>query len=149
MPDAMDFELGSAPKSWACVPAMRTAMSRYPKASYIFFLDHTALIMDQNVSIHERFFANAVTLQIPDYPVVPPDSVIHTWEHRSPHSVYLIMARDSIGLAQSSMLLRCGPWATFFLDTWFDPLLRSFNFQRAEAHALVSHIIPVLDQIVE
>jgi mannan polymerase II complex MNN11 subunit len=38
------------------------------------------------------------------------------------------------------MLLRSGDWAKFFLDAWFDPLYRSYNFQKAEAHAL-EHIV--------
>ncbi len=33
--------------------------------------------------------------------------------------------------------------AKFFLDTWFDPLYRSYNFQKAEGHALVSDTIEV------
>ncbi|KAI7660834.1 hypothetical protein KC318_g9827, partial [Hortaea werneckii] len=44
------------------------------------------------------------------------------------------------GLAGGSMLIRSGEWAKYFLDAWFDPLFRSYNFQKAEGHAL-EHIV--------
>ena len=37
-------------------------------------------------------------------------------------------------------MIRTGEWAKFFLDAWFDPLYRSYNFQKAEEHAL-EHIV--------
>ncbi|KMU88884.1 alpha-1,2-galactosyltransferase [Coccidioides immitis H538.4] len=33
-----------------------------------------------------------------------------------------------------------GEWAKFFLDAWFDPLYRRYNFAKAETHAL-DHIV--------
>ena len=41
-------------------------------------------------------------------------------------------------MAVGSFVLRNGDWARFLLDTWFDPLYRSYNFQKAELHTLVS-----------
>ena len=78
-----------------------------------------------------------------DIPVVPPDSVIKTFSHLKGDKIDLILTQDGEGLCQGSFILRQGDWAKFFLDTWFDPLYRSYNFQKAEGHALVSDLVYV------
>lgn len=84
--------------------------------------------------------SNLEELMITDRPVVPPDSVIRTFSHLRGERVDLILSQDREGLAGGSMLIRNGEWAKFFLDAWFDPLYRSYNFQKAEGHAL-EHIV--------
>jgi mannan polymerase II complex MNN11 subunit len=83
-----------------------------------------------------------------DIPVVPPDSVIHTFSHLSPSRTHLILTQDMDNLSPSSLVLRNTPftpstpdnWATYFLDAWFDPLFRAYAFQKAENHAL-EHLV--------
>ena len=77
-------------------------------------------------------------LMIKDYPVVPPDSIIKTFSHLKGQDVDFVVTQDKDGMSASSFVVRNGDWARFFLETWFDPLYRSYNFQRAETHALVS-----------
>jgi mannan polymerase II complex MNN11 subunit len=77
---------------------------------------------------------------IRDQSIVPPDSVIKTFPHLKATQVDLVITQDKEGLAQGSFILRPGDWSKFFLDTWFDPLYRSYNFQKAETHAL-EHIV--------
>lgn len=77
------------------------------------------------------------SLMIRDKPVVPPDSVIRTFSHLKGDKIDIVLTQDNEGLSQGSFILRRGEWAKFFLDTWFDPLYRSYNFQKAEGHALV------------
>lgn len=79
-------------------------------------------------------------LMITDRPVVPPDSVIKTFSHLRGDHVDLVLSQDQEGLAGGSLFVRNGEWAKFFLDAWFDPLYRSYNFQKAEGHAL-EHIV--------
>lgn len=81
------------------------------------------------------------SLMLKDIPVVPPDSVIKTFSHLKGEKVDLILTQDGEGLCQGSFILRQGDWAKFFLDTWFDPLYRSYNFQKAEGHALVGDVL--------
>jgi mannan polymerase II complex MNN11 subunit len=76
-------------------------------------------------------------LMIKDRSVVPPDSVIKTFAHLKGDQIHLALSQDKDGLAPSSFVVRNGDWAKFFLETWFDPLYRSYNFQKAETHALV------------
>ena len=80
------------------------------------------------------------TLLLADKPVVPPDSVIKTFPHLRGERVDFILTQDREGLATDSFFVRTGEWAKFFLDAWFDPLYRSYNFQKAEEHAL-EHIV--------
>ncbi len=77
------------------------------------------------------------SLMIRDQPVVPPDSVIKTFAHLKGANIDFVLTQDKDGLSQGSFVIRKGDWSKFFLDTWFDPLYRSYNFQKADTHALV------------
>ncbi len=78
------------------------------------------------------------SLMIKDQPIVPPDSVIKTFPHLKGANIDFVLTQDKEGLSQGSFIIRKGEWSRFFLDTWFDPLYRSYNFQKADTHALVS-----------
>lgn len=71
-----------------------------------------------------------------DFPIVPPDSIIKTFALKE-KDVDLILTQDSEDLSPASFILRNGDFARFFLDLWFDPLYRSYNFAKAETHGLV------------
>ena len=88
------------------------------------------------------------SIMLRDKPVVPPDSVIRTFTHLKGDKVDLVLTQDAEGLCQGSFILRRGEWAKFFLDTWFDPLYRSYNFQKAETHALVRLLHPTQGSLV-
>jgi mannan polymerase II complex MNN11 subunit len=77
------------------------------------------------------------SLMLKDIPVVPPDSVIKTFSHLKGKDVDLILTQDKEDLSSGSFIIKQGSWARFFLDVWFDPLYRSYNFAKAETHALV------------
>jgi mannan polymerase II complex MNN11 subunit len=87
-------------------------------------------------------------LMIKDQPIIPPDSVIKTFSHIKAKEIEFALTQDKDGLAPSSFILKHGDWAKFFLDTWFDPLYRSYNFQRADRHALVSYHLCIHENIV-
>jgi mannan polymerase II complex MNN11 subunit len=120
--------------------AMRHAITKYPNTNLIWYLDQNAYIMDGTKSIEEHVAdtKRLESLMMKDYPVVPPDSIIKTFSHLRGTETDLIVTQDRQGLVADSLILRNGDWAKFFLETWFDPLYRSYNFQRAERHALVS-----------
>lgn len=77
------------------------------------------------------------SLMLKDIPVVPPDSVIKTFSHLKGNDVDLVLSQDAEDLSSGSFVIKQGDWARFFLDVWFDPLYRSYNFAKAEKHALV------------
>lgn len=71
-------------------------------------------------------------------PIVPPDSLIKTFGHLSGNDIDLVITQDGEDLSPGSFVLRRSEWANYFLDSWFDPLYRSYNFAKAETHVLVS-----------
>ena len=142
-PNTTDYDLmPGVPKSWSMVPGMRHAMTLHPHTPWIFYLSSTALIMDPHEPLSTKILEprKLESLMIVDTPVVPPDSVIKTFSHLRGERVDVILTQDREGLAGGSMLVRTGEWAKFFLDAWYDPLYRSYNFQKAEGHAL-EHIV--------
>lgn len=92
---------------------------------------------DLKVETHIMNPKRLESLLLKDQPIVPPDSVIRTFPLLKGSQVDIVLSQDKDGLAPSSLIIRRGEWAKFFLDTWFDPLYRSYNFQKAETHALV------------
>ncbi|KAK4634845.1 hypothetical protein CLAFUW4_01333 [Fulvia fulva] len=138
-PNTTDYDLmEKVPSSWSKVPALRHAMTMYPDTPWLWYLTSTALIMSTQSSL-QTMLLEPRTLEsqmITDRPIVPPDSVIKTFSHLKGERVDLIMTQDKEGLAGGSLLVRTGEWAKFFLDSWYDPLYRSYNFQKAEGHAL-------------
>ena len=117
-------------------------MTLYPHTPYVFYLSSTALIMSPTKSLNNHIMAPSQleSLMIVDKPVVPPDSVIKTFSHLKGDRIDFVISQDHDGLAGDSMIIRNGEWAKYFLDAWFDPLYRSYNFQKAEGHAL-EHIV--------
>lgn len=128
----------TTPKSWTIIPALRHAMTLYPHTPYLFYLSPTAVIMAPELSLESHLMSPSrlESIMLSDKSVVPPDSVIKTFSHVRGSNVDFVLTQDSKGLSQHSMVLRTGEWAKFFLDAWFDPLYRSYNFQKAERHAL-------------
>lgn len=130
------------PPSWAKVPAMRHAMAEHPHSTYFWYLDAHALIANPSLSLETHLVGRArlESLMITNEPVVPPDSVIKTFTNLRGDRIDVVLAQDKEGLVHTSFVVRRGEWARYFLDAWFDPLYRSYNFQKAEAHAL-EHIV--------
>ncbi len=135
-----DYDLHGAPFSWTAVVAMRDALTKYPDCKYVWFLDASGFIMNPKLRIEDYIMAPARLdeLMKKDYPVVPPDSIIKTFSHLKGKDVDVVLTQDKDGLSSASYIVRNGEWARFFLETWYDPLYRSYNFQKAETHALVS-----------
>ncbi|PNY19939.1 alpha-1,2-galactosyltransferase [Tolypocladium capitatum] len=139
---AYDYDTRGAPQSWAKIMAMRHAVSKYPDCKFIWYLDQDAYIMDPTKSLEEHVLEpkKLESLMIKDYPVVPPDSIIKTFTHLRGQDADFIVSQDKEGLVHKSVIVRNGAWAKYFVETWFDPLYRTYNFQKAERHAL-EHIV--------
>ena len=119
---------------------MRHALAKFPDCRYIWFLDQHSFIMNPNLDL-ERHLLNPKRLEeliIKDHPVVPPDSIIKTFSHLKGSDADFVLSQDKDGLSPGSFVVRNGEWGKFFLETWYDPLYRNYNFQKAETHALVS-----------
>ena len=141
-PSTTDYELNGSPNSWARVPAIRHALTKFPHSTYMWYLDQNSLIMNPDLTVEGHIMnpKRLEALMIKDQSIVPPDSVIKTFGHLKGNQVDFVLTQDKDGLAQGSFIIRRGEWSKFFLDTWFDPLYRSYNFQKADTHALVSFL---------
>jgi mannan polymerase II complex MNN11 subunit len=134
-----DEAIGDAPKSWAVVPAVRHAIASHPRAAYFFHLSPHSLIMNPSKSLKSHLLEKGrlESVMLKDTPIVPPDSIIKTFTHLKEKDVDLIVTQDKEDLNPGSFILRNGEFARFFLDIWFDPLYRNYNFAKAEIHGLV------------
>ncbi|KAL2835183.1 galactosyl transferase GMA12/MNN10 family-domain-containing protein [Aspergillus cavernicola] len=134
--------IGHAPQSWGVVPAVRHAMATHPSSTYFFHLDPHAIFMAPSKSLQSHILSKhrLETLMRRDVPVVPPDSIIKTFSHLRHEDIDLMVTTDAKGLNTGSFVLRQGDFARFLLDTWFDPLFRSYNFAKAETHTL-EHVV--------
>ncbi|KAI9820684.1 MAG: hypothetical protein M1827_005053 [Pycnora praestabilis] len=150
-PKVTDYDLQGAPLSWSRIPSVRHALTLHPHSTYFFYLDQNALIMNPSLRIDSHIMERSrlESLMLKDKPVVPPDSVIRTFSHLKGHQIDLVLTQDREGLAQGSFIVRQGDWAKFFLDSWFDPLYRSYNFQKAEGHALHGSLIEEQEHVVQ
>lgn len=140
MPSIHDYDTASYPKPWANIMAMRHAITKYPDATYLWFLDQNAYIMNPSQTLEYQLLEPKMleSLMIRDYSIVPPDSIIKTFAHLRGEDANLIISQDNDGLVSDSLIIRNGDWAKFLTETWLDPLYRSYNFQKAQKHALVS-----------
>lgn len=136
------YPLKNAPGSWAKVPALRHAMTLHPHSTWFWYLDSTSLITNQTLPLTSSLLSpqKLESLMIVNEPVVPPDSVIKTFANLKGERIDIIVSQDKDGLSVQSLVVRRGEWAKYFLDAWFDPIYRSYNFQKAECHAL-EHIV--------
>jgi mannan polymerase II complex MNN11 subunit len=141
-PNNNQYPIGKHPLTWAKVPALRHAMTLHPSSTFFWYLDNTALIMNTNVPVHSAVLAphTLEKLMIANQPIVPPDSVIKTFSNLKGERIDLVVTQDHDGLSTNSIIVRNGEWAKYFLDAWFDPIYRNYNFQKAETHAL-EHIV--------
>ncbi|KAM0261029.1 hypothetical protein ACHAQJ_002468 [Trichoderma viride] len=139
---AYDYDTLGAPQSWSKLMAMRHALAKFPECKFVWYLDQDAYIMNLSKSLEEQLLNQRTleSLMIKNYPVVPPDSIIKTFSHLRADEVDLIVSQDTSGLVAGSVVVRNSEWGKFFLETWMDPLYRSYNFQKAERHAL-EHIV--------
>jgi len=117
-------------------------MTLNPRSTFFWYLDATALIMNPSIAITSHLLApeRLEKLMIVNRPVVPPDSIIKTFGNLKGERIDVVVTQDKDGITQSSFIVRNGEWAKYFLDVWFDPIYRSYNFQKAEVHAL-EHIV--------
>lgn len=145
--DVDAYDLKGSPTTWSKVLALRHAMSKFPECRYMWYLDQDAYIMEPSISLEEHLMnaARLEELMLRDQSVVPPDSIIKTFTHLKGRDVDLVLTQDREGLSVGSFVVRNGEWAQYLLESWFDPLYRSYNFQKAENHALVSRSLGGID----
>src|SRR5579862_3954943 len=128
-------------RTWVKLAALRDAMAQYPHAEWFWYLDQAtsfplqtdgqnAIIMNPSIPLHTHYLSPASLLALPlrDVPVFPPDNTIRTPSLRAQpiSQIGLILSHGGGILHTGSIILRRGDYANFVLDSWNDPLVRSY-----------------------
>ncbi|ODQ50758.1 acetate--CoA ligase [Saitoella complicata NRRL Y-17804] len=138
-----DYDLGGASNDWGKIPVLREAMLEYPEATWFWYLDQDAIIMNPQIPITKHILESSRLnkLLLRDQPIVPPDSIIHTPRNTPAKNMELLITQDHNGLNTGNFLIKRGDWAEYVLDVIMDPLYRFYNgFDRQEQSAL-EHIV--------
>ncbi|OAR02862.1 hypothetical protein LLEC1_01751 [Akanthomyces lecanii] len=140
--EAYQYDTAGAPTTWTKLMATRHALTKFPDCKFVWYLDQDSYIMNPSQSLEDLVLQSKQleSLMIRGQPVVPPDSIIKTFSHLRGEHIDVILSQDKSGLVHNNIIIRNGEWAKFFIETWLDPLYRSYNFQKAERHAL-EHIV--------
>lgn len=130
--------------SWAKIYTTRAAMTAFPTAQWVWYVDANILISNMHESVYEQLLSSPKAMEsrlIRKVPVVKATDYIRTFQYTKAHDIQLIMSQDDIGLNPASFLLRNGEWAASWLDFWGDQTLLTYNnFDRGDASAL-NHLI--------
>jgi mannan polymerase II complex MNN11 subunit len=131
-----------AHESWLKLYALREVAQDYPEVEWIWYLDPEALIMDQTLSLTEDIIKPSVltTLILRDVAITPPDGIIKTTKQTDMSKIHFILSHDQRNLNTHSFLIRSSEFSKYLLETWYDPLYRTYNFDKAAVSA-IEHIL--------
>ena len=151
---------------WIKLAALRDAMSQFPRSEWFWYLDQVtstlklkaetdlknAIIMNPSIPLHTHYLSSASLLALPlrDVPVFPLETTVRTPTLRNQpvSQISLILSHGGGILHTGSIILRRGDYADFILDSWNDPLVRSYGFP-GEAHQALEHLIQWHSTILE
>ncbi|KAK4648666.1 alpha-1,6-mannosyltransferase [Podospora bellae-mahoneyi] len=139
-------------ESWEKVDFIRTALRKYPKAEWIWWLDLNTFIMEPSYSLQDHIFDNLHKHVYRDINEYNPLNITHPMtdeyldaDSRSPvgdgnvNSVNLILPQDCSGFNLGSFFVRRSPWTDRLLDVWWDPVAyeqRHMEWEHKEQDAL-------------
>jgi len=112
---------------WNKIPILQDALSRFPNAKWVWWLDLDILLMTLSIDIVSHLLSDdAMQRQIEiDQPIKVPGGGLlglNTPKTTEPKSQNFIISQDKWGLNVGSFLMRAGNWTDFALDMWKDPL---------------------------
>lgn len=108
--------------------------------------------MNPSIPLYTHFLSQEALLALPlrDVPVFPEEATVRTLSLRNqPISQISIILSHGAGILHTgSIILRRGDYANFVLDSWNDPLVRSYGFP-GEEHQALEHLIQWHSTIME
>jgi mannan polymerase II complex MNN11 subunit len=100
--------------------------------------------MNPSIPLHTHFLSPASLLALPlrEVSIFPPETTIRTLSLKSQpiSQINLILSHGAGILHTGSILIRSGDYADFILDSWNDPLVRSYGFPGND-HQALEHLI--------
>jgi len=108
--------------------------------------------MNPTIPLHTHFLSPESLLALPlrDVSLFPPDQVFRTPTLRTQpvSQIGLILSHGAGYIHTGSILLRGGDYAKFVLDSWNDPLVRSYGFPGND-HQALEHLLQWHSTIIE
>lgn len=119
------------PLEWAKIHLMREAMFAFSNAAWMWWLEQDAVIMNAKFDIGAELVFDKAALShrmLRDTPVIPPQSIIHTYKHVPADQIKLITTQNDGGISMSSFLIRNDLlYGRMLFDYLRDPLHRNYN----------------------
>jgi mannan polymerase II complex MNN11 subunit len=108
--------------------------------------------MNPSIPIHTHYLSAASLLILPlrESPIFPPHSTTRTLSLRAQpvSQIALILQHGGGILHTGSIVMRRGDYADFVLDSWNDPLVRSYGFPGEDSQA-IEHLLQFHSTILE
>lgn len=145
-----EIETKLDPLEWAKTALMREAMYAFSHAAWLWWLEQDAVIMNHEFDIGSQlvFDKQALSQQmIRDAPIIPPESIIHTYKHVPAEQIKFITTQNDAGISMNSYLIRNDQlYGRMLLDYLKDPLHRTYPGFRAAGSgravdAAVTHLV--------
>jgi mannan polymerase II complex MNN11 subunit len=100
--------------------------------------------MNPSIPLHTHYSSPPSLLALPlrEVTVFPPETTIRTLSLKNQpiSQINLILSHGAGILHTGSILIRSGDYANFLLDSWNDPLVRSYGFPGND-HQALEHLI--------
>lgn len=109
---------------------IREAMYAFPDAKWIWWLDQDAIIKNPDYDIKGELLTPAeLEKKIErDVPILPPESVIHTYKRVSGSNIRLIVSQNDRGIStQSFFVSNDDMYGHVLMEYWMDPLHRNYH----------------------
>lgn len=139
-----------SPLEFAKIGIMREAMYSFPKTAWFWWLDQDAIITNHAFDIGSELVFDKTKLDkhiMRDMPIIPPESLIHTYSQVSAEQIRLIMLQDDLGMNAASFLIRNDPlYGQLLMDYLRDPLHRNYPGFRSTGNgkalnAAITHMV--------
>ncbi|KAA8911942.1 hypothetical protein TRICI_003628 [Trichomonascus ciferrii] len=111
------------------VMLLREAAFAFKHAKWLWWLDQDAIIMNHAYSVARELLdpAQLNDKMLRDAPVIPPESIIHTYKRVPAGQIKFVLTQNDRGVSAASFLLRNDQmYGNVFLNYWCDPLHRSY-----------------------
>jgi mannan polymerase II complex MNN11 subunit len=125
-----DFAQTNDDLAFAKIFLVREAMFAFPNAKWMWWLDQDAVIMDQEFDLWQHLVSPPVLKNhmIRDAPILPPESVIHTYKRVPSDQIRFILTQNDRGVSTASFLVTNDPlYGHILMGYWMDPLHRAYQ----------------------
>lgn len=128
--DTASAEDKAAAMSFAKVSLMREAMFAFDKSQWMWWLDQDAVIMKHDFDLEQELLDanNFDNYMIRDAPIIPPESIIHTYKRVGADQIKFIITQNDRGLSTASFLVTNDElYGRMLMGYWADPLHRTYS----------------------